>query len=115
MISHPHFYTTHLEWAHQFSCPVYTSTVDSKWLNRKDPYGLRKLIEGTTEISEGVTAIHCGGHFDGSLILHFDGIICIADTMMSVPVRPVPSFRLQDLTLDTLVFSGIIDSPFTIS
>lgn len=86
VISHPHFYTTHLEWAHQFNCPVYTTKADEEWLNRKDPYGLRKLIEGTTEISEGVTAIQCGGHFDGSLILHWEGSIFIADTMMSVPV-----------------------------
>jgi hypothetical protein len=109
VVSHPHFYTTHLEWAHQFNCPVYTSATDSKWLNRKDPYGLRKLIEGTTEISEGVTAIQCGGHFDGSLILHFDGAIFIADTMMSAPVRLVSLFLFTEpFPSNTLVSSCII-------
>jgi hypothetical protein len=112
VISHPHFYTTHLEWAHQFNCPVYTSAADSKWLNRKDPYGLRKLIEGTTEISEGVTAIQCGGHFDGSLILHFDGVIFIADTMMSAPVRPVSFVSFTEpLSSNALVSSRINMNP----
>lgn len=85
VISHPHFYTTHLEWAKTFNCPVYTSLADQEWLSRKDPYGLRKLIEGNTKIVEGVTAVQCGGHFDGSLVLHWDGKLFIADTMMSVP------------------------------
>ncbi|KAF2118594.1 hypothetical protein BDV96DRAFT_597398 [Lophiotrema nucula] len=85
VISHPHFYTTHLEWAKQFNCPVYTSKADEEWLNRKDSDGLRMLIEGTTEIILGVTAIQCGGHFDGSLVLHWDKKLFLADTFMSVP------------------------------
>ncbi|KAF2270613.1 hypothetical protein CC78DRAFT_528368 [Lojkania enalia] len=85
VISHPHFYTTHLDWAKTFDCPVYTAAADAEWLNRKDPYEQRKLIEGQTKIIEGVTAIQCGGHFDGSMVLHWDDKLFIADTMMSVP------------------------------
>jgi len=99
VISHPHFYTTHLEWARIFQCPVYTSKADEEWLNRKDVYGLRKFIEGTTPIIDGVTAIHAGGHFDGSLILHWDKKIFIADTMMSVPVLPPNSLMLPLILL----------------
>lgn len=78
----------HLEWAHQFKCPVYLCANDKEWLNREDKAGVRKWITGTQSIDEvsGVTAIVAGGHFDGSMILHWEGKIFIADTMMSVPV-----------------------------
>ncbi|KAF1932429.1 uncharacterized protein M421DRAFT_54336 [Didymella exigua CBS 183.55] len=85
VISHPHFYTTHLEWASQFKCPVYVASDDAEWLNRKDLHGVRKLYKGAEEIVPGVTVIQCGGHFDGSSVLHWEKKLFIADTMMSVP------------------------------
>lgn len=83
VISHPHFYTTHLEWARIFSCPIYISSDDSEWLNREDKDGARKWLKGTQRIEEvggQVTAIQCGGHFDGSLVLHWEKKLLIADT-----------------------------------
>lgn len=32
VISHPHFYTTHLEWARIFGCPIYLCEADKEWL-----------------------------------------------------------------------------------
>jgi glyoxylase-like metal-dependent hydrolase (beta-lactamase superfamily II) len=89
VISHPHFYTTHLEWARIFQCPVYVASDDAEWLNRADDAGVRKWVRGVAEIDEvggEVKAIQCGGHFDGSLVLWWEGKLFIADTMMSVPV-----------------------------
>ena len=64
VISHPHYYTTHLEWAREFGCPVYLAREDEGWCQRPDTQGLRKFIDGTTEeIVPGVTAIKTGGHF----------------------------------------------------
>ncbi|KAH7086680.1 hypothetical protein FB567DRAFT_496128 [Paraphoma chrysanthemicola] len=90
VISHPHFYTTHLEWARIFKCPIYVSKDDAEWLNREDTVGVRKWISGSQEIGEvqgEVRAIQCGGHFDGSLVLLWEKEkrLFIADTMMSVP------------------------------
>ncbi|OAL07548.1 hypothetical protein IQ06DRAFT_289256 [Phaeosphaeriaceae sp. SRC1lsM3a] len=88
VISHPHFYTTHLEWARIFKCPVYLAKADEEWLNREDKEGARKWVTGVQEIEEvggEATAIQCGGHFDGSLVLLHDKKLFIADTMMSVP------------------------------
>jgi glyoxylase-like metal-dependent hydrolase (beta-lactamase superfamily II) len=90
VISHPHFYTTHLEWARIFECPVYVCKADAEWLNREDREGVRKWVEGTQEIVAGVTAIQAGGHYDGSMFLHWKNKLFIADTMMSVPVRTPP-------------------------
>jgi glyoxylase-like metal-dependent hydrolase (beta-lactamase superfamily II) len=39
------------------------------------------------EVVEGVTAIQVGGHFDGSMVLHWDGHLFIADTFVNIPVR----------------------------
>ncbi|MCJ1391704.1 hypothetical protein MMC18_004569 [Xylographa bjoerkii] len=86
VISHPHYYTTYVEWAQAFNCPVYTSLEDREWLDRQDSSDVqRRLIEGSTEhILEGVTAIKTGGHFDGSLVLHWDRKLFIADSLLTV-------------------------------
>ncbi|KAF2187751.1 hypothetical protein K469DRAFT_725218 [Zopfia rhizophila CBS 207.26] len=106
VISHPHFYTTHLEWAKNFNCPVYTSKEDEGWLNRKDHYGFRKFIEGPTEtIVDGVTAIKCGGHFDGSLVLHWDKKLFIADTLYTVPSALYHKDRLPGTTSYSFMWS----------
>jgi glyoxylase-like metal-dependent hydrolase (beta-lactamase superfamily II) len=34
----------------------------------------------------GITAIKTGGHFDGSLVLHWEKKLFIADTIVTVPV-----------------------------
>ncbi|MCJ1242885.1 hypothetical protein MMC30_000081 [Trapelia coarctata] len=86
VISHPHYYTTYTEWARAFGCPVYISAEDEKWLDRMDARDVeRRIIKGGTEtIVEGVTAIKTGGHFDGSLVLHWDEKLFIADTLLTV-------------------------------
>lgn len=89
IISHPHFYTTHLEWARIFKCPVYLAADDAEWLNRQDKEGVRKWVKGVEEIEEvggEVKAVVCGGHFDGSMVLVWGRKMFIADTMMAVPV-----------------------------
>ncbi|KAJ9624807.1 hypothetical protein H2203_004757 [Taxawa tesnikishii (nom. ined.)] len=86
VISHPHFYTTHLDWAETFDCPVYMHAADREWLNRKDAHGRRVLIEEPTrEIVPGVTAIQTGGHFPGSMVLHWEKHLFIADSFVNVP------------------------------
>ena len=36
-ISHPHYYTTMVEWAHAFGCPVLVHESDREWVLRPDP------------------------------------------------------------------------------
>jgi len=91
VISHPHFYNTHLDWAAAFKCPIYLASDEQEWLCRTDTSNVRKFIDGPVgtaqEIIPGVTAIKCGGHFPGSLVLHWASakILCLADTIMTVP------------------------------
>ncbi|KAG9232428.1 beta-lactamase-like protein [Amylocarpus encephaloides] len=92
VISHPHYYSTHLEWAEEFNCPVYLSWEDKEWLNRHDRLGkARCFIEGPSVELElngemsGITAIKLGGHFPGSLVLLAFGRLMIADTIVTTP------------------------------
>lgn len=49
-----------------------------------------KFISGpvgtTKSILPGITAIKTGGHFDGSLVLHWQKTMFIADAFLTVPV-----------------------------
>ena len=93
VISHPHYYTTHLEWAEAFDCPVYLSWEDKDWLNRLETQEgkARKFIKGATEEIEirgqptGVKAIKLGGHFPGSLVCLAFKRLLVADTLVTTP------------------------------
>ena len=72
-ISHPHFYSTNIEWSRAFgNAPVYIHAKDRQWVMRPDPAVV--LWEGDTlNIGDGLTLI-CGGiHFEGGTILHWAG------------------------------------------
>lgn len=98
VISHPHYYTTHLDWAETFHCPVYIAVEDQGWLSQADAEGRRRFVKGDTEeILGGATAIKVGGHFPGSLVLHWQKKLMIADSLVTVPVRLTPFASLSSL------------------
>ncbi|KAK1783870.1 beta-lactamase-like protein [Copromyces sp. CBS 386.78] len=84
VISHPHFYTTHLEWASAFNCPVWARLSDAvqKEITEEETVILDKMGEET-----GVVAVKLGGHFPGSLVLHIphSGRLLTADTIFTTP------------------------------
>jgi len=93
VISHPHYYTTHLEWAKVFGCRVYLSVEDKEWLNREDKLKARIFIEKDEYEIEiagrktGLVALKLGGHFSGSLVLlsTTTGRLFVADTLVTTP------------------------------
>ena len=92
VISHPHYYSTHLQWARAFGCPVYLAAEDKQWLAQTDPERQVFLEPGTTEKrvtvegqDTGATILKLGGHFPGSLVLLFDGRLFVADTLLTTP------------------------------
>jgi hypothetical protein len=96
-ISHPHFYTTMVEWAHAFNCPVHLNAADKDWIMRDDP--AVKLWQGDTfKLWEGVTLVRCGGHFPGGTVLHWKGgagsrgIVCAGDILTVTTDRKWLSF-----------------------
>ena len=84
-ISHPHFYTTLVEWSRAFGdVPVHLHADDAAWAMRPDPRIAHWQGE-TLELLPGVTLIRGGGHFPGGTMLHWAagaegrGVLCAAD------------------------------------
>jgi glyoxylase-like metal-dependent hydrolase (beta-lactamase superfamily II) len=88
-ISHPHYYTTMVEWAKVFDVPVHIHADDREWIMRK--HHSQTLMEGDTlEILHGVTVIRCGGHYPGGTVLHWDkgpGMLLCGDILQVTPDR----------------------------
>ena len=69
-ISHPHFYTTMVEWARAFGARIHLHAADTAWIMRPDP--AIELWDGeTNKLWDGVTLVRCGGHFEGGTVLHW--------------------------------------------
>lgn len=95
VISHPHYYSSHMHWADTFECPVFIAAEDEEWCVAEDRSHRRKLLQHEShEISDNVTALKLGGHFPGSLVLHYlpdptqpaqSALLFIADTIVTVP------------------------------
>lgn len=71
-ISHPHFYTTIVEWAKAFDVPVYLHADDRQWVMRPDDRIVYWMGE-VHPLDEDLTLIRCGGHFEGGAVLHQAG------------------------------------------
>ena len=68
-ISHPHYYSAMVEWAHRFDCPIHLHAADAEWVMRPDP-SIRHWDGETLELGHGLTLIRGGGHFSGGTMLH---------------------------------------------
>jgi glyoxylase-like metal-dependent hydrolase (beta-lactamase superfamily II) len=71
VISHPHFYSSHLEWSERFDCKVYLAAEDKQWLARRSDERQVFLEEVETRVmvdgeDTGVRVVKLGGHFPGS-------------------------------------------------
>ncbi|KAF4966504.1 hypothetical protein FSARC_5823 [Fusarium sarcochroum] len=83
VISHPHFYSTHVQWARTFACPVYMASEDKHWTTLSSTHQIA-LTQTETEIEgTGAKAIKLGGHFPGSMVFLYDKRLFIADTLMT--------------------------------
>lgn len=74
-ISHPHFYAAMHLWAEALDCPIILPYADRQWIQR--PSARIELWDGLSrELLPGVTLLRCGGHFDGSCVLHWQDANC---------------------------------------
>src|SRR3954447_6709944 len=73
-ISHPHYYSAMVEWAHRFDCPILLHEDDREWVMRPDSSIVFWSGE-THALGEGVTLVRLGGHFAGGTVLHRDGML----------------------------------------
>ena len=92
-ISHPHYYSSMVEWAHRFECPIYLHVADRRWVMRPD--AAIEFWEGDTkELDDGLTLIRCGGHFAGGTVLHWPAgnALLSGDIVQVIPDRSWVSF-----------------------
>ena len=97
-ISHPHFYTTMVEWSRAFGdVPIHLHAADRTWIMRPDP--AVRLWEGETlQLLPDVTLIRGGGHFAGGAMLHWAkgaqgrGALCSSDIATITVDRKFLSF-----------------------
>ncbi|CAK7562934.1 MAG: hypothetical protein SEPTF4163_000790 [Sporothrix epigloea] len=88
VISHPHYYSSHTEWAWAFDCPVYLRSEDREWTVQQSPrqvFWAEEDVQIVLGKESNALAIRLGGHFPGSQVLLFDGHLLIADTLVTTP------------------------------
>lgn len=97
-ISHPHFYSSMVEWSRAFNdVPIFLHEDNRPWVAR--PYAAISYWTGSTlQLFGDVTLVRCGGHFPGSTVLHWAagaegrGALFTADTIKVVADREWVSF-----------------------
>jgi len=95
-ISHPHYYSAMVEWAHTFGCPVHLHQAERKWVARSDP--LVRFWDGERlELGGGLTLIRCGGHYEGGQVLHWRErrALLSGDIVQVIPDRRFVSFMFS--------------------
>lgn len=92
-ISHPHYYATSIEWAKQFGCKVWIFADDANWITRtSELYQMLRPVDNDAlhhevRITEDLSMVKIGGHFDGSAVLHsISGrYVLVGDTISLTP------------------------------
>lgn len=90
-ISHPHYYTTMIEWSRVLGgVPIHLHADDRQWVMRPDP--AVQFWEGDTrKLGPDLTLIRIGGHFAGGTVLHWAdwsegrGVLLSGDILQVVP------------------------------
>jgi hypothetical protein len=95
-ISHPHFYSSMVEWSERFDAQIFLHAADRIWVMRES--SRIQFWEGITQpLWDGLTLINCGGHFEGGT-LHWPasangkGALLTGDIIQVVQDRRYVSF-----------------------
>lgn len=93
--SHPHMYGLQSMWAREFDAEVFISSADRQWLGAQ-PDRVR-FWDGRVELVPGVVASQPGGHFPGSVVVHWggadgSGVLLSGDTVFVNPDGATLSF-----------------------
>lgn len=114
-LSHPHYYSSQVEWAGAFNVPIYIHEDDKEWVMRPSD-NIRFWSGESLELHKGVVLHRIGGHFKGGTVLEWKdgnsekGILFTGDVIQVVADRkwvsfmysypnliPLPSSKVQDI------------------
>ncbi|MFP7479516.1 hypothetical protein [Terribacillus saccharophilus] len=129
-LSHPHYYSSQVEWAEEFNCPIYIHEDDRKWVTRKSER-IKFWSGESLELSDGITLHRIGGHYKGAAILEWrkgsnnNGVLLTGDIIRIVADRnwvslmysypnliPLPTTTVERIQrkLEGLQFSSMYDA-----
>jgi glyoxylase-like metal-dependent hydrolase (beta-lactamase superfamily II) len=129
-LSHPHYYSTQVEWAETFQCPIYIHEDDRQWVQRPSDQIIFWKGE-SLEINKGLVLHRLGGHFKGGAVLHWvnenenPGVLLTGDIiqvvsdnkwvsfMYSYPnLIPLPAKKVEDManTVKPLKFNQLFNA-----
>src|SRR5436190_3723992 len=122
-ISHPHFYSSMIEWAECFDAQIFLHAEDRQWIMRKS--ARVEFWNGTTlAFWDNIALVHCSGHFEGGSVLHWpagangQGALLAGDGIQVVQDRRYVSFMRSYpnlIPLPAAAIHGILKSvePFS--
>lgn len=96
-LSHPHYYSTQVEWAEVFQAPIYIHEDDKEWVERKSPW-IKYWSGESLQLSDHLIVARLGGHFKGGAVLNWTstnnkkGILLSGDIIQVVPAEGWVSF-----------------------
>ena len=96
-ISHPHYYSSMVEWSRAFDAPIYLHEDDREHVVRPDS-AIEFWTGETKSLFGGLTLIRCGGHFAGGTVAHWPdgaagkGVLLVGDILQVVQDRRYVSF-----------------------
>jgi hypothetical protein len=96
-ISHPHYYSSMVEWASAFDATIHLHAADRRWVMRTDQR-VRYWDGDAFHLADGLTLLRAGGHFDGGTVMHWGqgaggrGALLSGDILQVVPDRRYVSF-----------------------
>ncbi len=96
-ISHPHYYSSLVEWSEAFEAPVYLHSGDREWVMR--PSSSIVHWDGEQlDLLGGMRLVRGGGHFEGGTVLHVPfladgrGALLTGDIIQVIPDRNFVAF-----------------------
>jgi glyoxylase-like metal-dependent hydrolase (beta-lactamase superfamily II) len=96
-ISHPHYYSSMVDWSREFGAPVHLHEADRRWVMRPDP-AISFFSGDELELPGGLRLLRLGGHFPGATVLHWAdgaegrGALLCGDVLQVVSDRRYVSF-----------------------
>ncbi len=108
-ISHPHYYSTMVEWADRFQVPIYLHAADRQWVMRPSER-IRFWSGDTYELSDDITLIRLGGHFLGGTVLHWKRLSAAEVQRISETIAPYQFERLYGAWFERVVAHNAHDA-----
>jgi hypothetical protein len=90
-VSHPHYYSSIVEWAERFDATILLHADDRRWVMRPSPR-IEHWDGERRRVTDDVELVRLGGHFAGGTIALWNGALLCGDIVQLVSDRDWASF-----------------------